>query len=135
MKGSYVLLICLCERKQITIGKLGTIGFNAGWYAYIGSALNSLPGRINRHLRNNKTFHWHIDYFLQHATIKEVYYKENRKRKECEIATEFSKHCNHITSFGCSDCRCQSHLFNESKKQLLQIIEYFEMIKYSRENT
>ncbi len=135
MKGSYVLLSYLCERKKIIIGKLGRIEFNSGWYAYVGSALNSLPGRINRHLRNNKKFHWHIDYFLQHATIKAVYYKENIKREECMIATEFSKHCNQITDFGCSDCGCQSHFFYASKKQLLHIIDHFEMIEYSKENT
>lgn len=135
MKGSYVLLIYLDKKKEITIGKLGTATFNPGWYAYVGSALNSISGRINRHLKENKKLHWHIDYFLQHTNINIVFYKESNLREECMIAEEFSKHCNYIPGFGCSDCHCQSHLFYDSKKQLMQIIEHFNMIEYPKENT
>lgn len=135
MKGSYILLIYLNKKKEITIGKLGTIAFNPGWYAYVGSALNSLSGRINRHLKNGKKLYWHIDYFLQDTTVKTVFYKESEIHEECMIAEEFFKECKQITGFGCSDCHCQSHLFYDSKKQLLQIIEHFNMIEYPKQNT
>jgi Uri superfamily endonuclease len=135
MKGSYILLIYLNKKKEITIGKLGTITFNPGWYAYVGSALNSLSGRINRHLKHGKKLHWHIDYFLQDTTVKTVFYKESEIHEECMIAEEFFKKCKQIKGFGCSDCHCQSHLFYDAKKQLLKIIEHFNMIEYPKQNT
>ena len=60
MKGSYVLLIEIGQEKEIQIGSIGNIYFKKGFYAYIGSALNGLEQRIERHIRKDKRFHWHI---------------------------------------------------------------------------
>ena len=59
MKGSYILLIKQDENSNICIGSLGNIEFTSGYYAYIGSALNGISQRVNRHLRSNKKLHWH----------------------------------------------------------------------------
>ena len=69
LKGIYTLLIKLDKPQAITIGKLGSVSFPAGYYAYVGSALNGLESRIVRHLKKEKSFHWHIDYFLQKARV------------------------------------------------------------------
>ena len=93
------------------MGALGEICFDEGYYAYIGSALNGLNGRINRHLKKGKKLHWHIDYLLESATVKSVVTAKTEKRIECELAELFSGEFRRINGFGSSDCRCRSHLF------------------------
>ncbi len=72
MKGSYILIIQVKKDMKVKIGKLGILSFKRGYYAYVGSAMNGLEGRIRHHLRHNKKMHWHIDYFLSKAEIKEI---------------------------------------------------------------
>jgi Uri superfamily endonuclease len=111
MKGSYILVIELKKDKTIQVGKLGKIHFKKGIYAYVGSAFNGLEARINRHLRKTKKKHWHIDYLLDFAEVVDVFYKENEKKEECYIAKKLEENSAPIPGFGCSDCRCKSHLF------------------------
>ena len=55
MKGTYCLIINLNNTSKIKIGKkLGKIEFDKGYYVYVGSAMNSLESRINRHLSDEK---------------------------------------------------------------------------------
>ncbi len=121
MKGSYVLIIKNKNNQKIQIGKLGKIFFKKGYYAYIGSGLNSLEGRINRHTRKNKKFHWHIDYLLEKTEIENVFYKESIEKEECKIANNFSV-MESILGFGCSDCNCKSHLFYVEKNKIENIL-------------
>ena len=128
MKGTYVLIIENHADTKLKIGKIGMIEFKKGFYAYVGSALSGLEQRIERHLRDvgkNKKLHWHIDYFLANprVEVKEVVCAETEERKECEIAANMSMHLDSIAQFGCTDCRCKSHLFfsnslTELKKQV-----------------
>lgn len=111
MKGTYILLIRLIQRMDIQIGALGQFSFKEGGYAYVGSALGKLEGRIKRHLRQKKNLHWHIDYLLTEARLEEVYYGISDERKECEIAQELSNDLTSYPNFGSSDCDCKSHLF------------------------
>lgn len=112
MKGCYILLMELPEDETLKIGKLGRIKFKKGFYAYVGSGMNNLEKRVERHLQKRKKLHWHIDYFLKRAVIKEVFYAESNKREECKIARKFAKtYTRGIKNFGCSDCKCPSHLF------------------------
>lgn len=110
-KGSYLLVIELPENMTITIGKRKVMSFKKGCYGYMGSALNGLEPRIRRHLNSQKKLHWHIDYLLTHAKIKQVFVKESTRREECDIANAFTQLLRAIPGFGCSDCDCQSHLF------------------------
>ena len=126
MKGSYVLLIELEEDTTIKVGKLGNIFFKKGFYAYVGSALNGIEQRIQRHIRKNKKIHWHIDYLLNYAKIKDAFYRESNEKEECNIANKFGK-LESVYGFGCSDCECKSHLFYGSKKEILQIISNLDM--------
>jgi Uri superfamily endonuclease len=131
MKGSYVLIINLENDKNIQVGKLGKIFFKKGYYAYVGSALNNLDKRIERHLRKQKKFHWHIDYLLAHSVIIDVYYKETNKKDECEKANIFTKLLS-IEGFGCSDCKCKSHLFYGELHSIMKHIIKLNMEKYLR---
>ncbi len=114
-KGSYVLLMELRRPQEMTIGKLGPIRFRKGFYYYVGSAMNGLDARVDRHRRNEKRMHWHIDYLLREAEIKDVLRIESRKRLECIIAGRLSEKLDSVRGFGCSDCGCRSHLFYSEK--------------------
>lgn len=111
LKGIYALLIKLHKPRTITVGKRGKIAFPAGYYAYMGSALNGLESRISRHLKKEKALHWHIDYFLQKAQVEEIIYSLTEKDKECIIASQLVQKLKPIPHFGSSDCRCLSHLY------------------------
>jgi Uri superfamily endonuclease len=111
-KGVYVLLISIKKSIEVNVGALGTRRFAKGWYSYVGSAQNCLEKRVQRHLRRTKPKFWHIDYLLgnESAKIAKVFYKELAKPEECKIAERLSKNGVPIAHFGCSDCRCVSHL-------------------------
>jgi Uri superfamily endonuclease len=113
LKGTYCLLIYLKQNSQINVGKLGEINFKAGYYIYVGSALNSLETRIKRHLRDDKKMFWHVDYLLdvKDAGIDNVQFVISDEKLECDLASQISKNGIIITGFGCSDCKCESHLF------------------------
>ena len=130
MKGSYILLIELKHDRDIQIGSIGKISFKKGFYAYIGSALNSLEQRIERHVRVDKKLHWHIDFFLEHARVFEVFYKKSSDRKECYIANIFNEKLQYIPDFGCSDCKCKSHLFFGELLDIRGLIKDINMEKY-----
>ena len=123
MKGTYLLLINLNENKSINIGKLGEIFFKKGNYIYVGSALNGLEQRINRHRRKEKRLHWHIDYLLRFGKITKIYYKRGEIREECDFARFFSERLTPIIGFGCSDCNCKSHLFYDSKNYISRLAD------------
>jgi Uri superfamily endonuclease len=130
MKGSYLIIAEMDANKRVSIGRLGDVEFNKGFYVYVGSALNGLEQRIQRHLRSNKKTHWHIDYLLKHATVTDVFYKENNAREECIIAKKFEGTLPSILGFGCSDCKCKSHLFYGSYKEIKQVIDRLNMKSY-----
>lgn len=113
--GSYVLIIHLAESTTITVGKLGTFEFPAGWYAYAGSALGGggLAARLAYHHRRDKSFQWHIDYLLVHADLVEIWWAVESKRKECIWASALRAIPGArvpVANFGASDCRCLAHL-------------------------
>jgi len=120
MKGTYILLIELPESREIKLGALGAIPLHAGFYAYVGSALNGLEARIARHLRKEKKPYWHIDYLLVHGRVQNIFYVEGSQKKECDIARNLAARFNSIKGFGSSDCDCVSHLFYSTDKRKLE---------------
>lgn len=119
--GSYVLLLHLSRSTTIAIGRLGTFEFEAGWYAYSGSALGpgGLAARLDYHQRREKKFHWHIDYFLAHADLVEIWWAADIKRKECIWASALRAIPGTrvpVANFGATDCRCLSHLVYFSRR-------------------
>ena len=120
MKGAYLLVIEVSKPIKLKIGKLGVKEFPKGIYIYVGSAMNNLEKRIERHMRKNKKLFWHIDYLLSDSNvkIKEVYVKESEKKEECEIAKIISKLGTPVLGFGSSDCKCNAHLFKLSANKL-----------------
>jgi Uri superfamily endonuclease len=125
--GTYALLLKLDKQERITIGKLGTFDFPAGYYLYVGSALGpgGLRARLARHRRSRESssesnrgqtsqkLHWHIDYLLQRAQLIEVWSVASAERLECkwgQVARGLSGAQVLVQGFGSSDCRCPAHL-------------------------
>ncbi|MFQ6087599.1 MAG: DUF123 domain-containing protein [Candidatus Methanofastidiosia archaeon] len=111
-KGVYCLILFLCETCRLEVGKLGIIEFPKGYYCYVGSAMNSLKKRIERHLRGDKRVHWHIDYLLEVAHIEEVLKFKTSERIECFLSKKlYALSDGFIKDFGSSDCGCRTHLY------------------------
>ncbi len=113
MKGSYILVLQLEAATRLGVGKLGTFDFPAGWYLYCGSAFNGLESRVRRHLRQDKKYHWHIDFLTTAAAVSQVWWTEGAERRECSWAGTARDHPGAtlpVPGFGSSDCRCDSHL-------------------------
>lgn len=128
MRGTYVLLIRVPYDTMLSVGELGKLSFKAGYYAYVGSALSGLKKRVGRHLKREKTLHWHIDYLLTRGQVVDVIQAQSKTRKECKIAGELAKHFPSIQGFGSSDCHCRSHLFFDPDfhKLIKQVIVSFK---------
>ena len=112
---------------KINVGRIGTLSFARGLYAYVGSALGpgGLKARILRHLSNNKKKFWHIDYLLEQSHVVAVIIIEKSKKLECVIAREFlGRGVDMVKGFGCSDCRCPSHLFRiEHVNDVIKVVK------------
>jgi Uri superfamily endonuclease len=122
MKGSYILIMENGRNSRIRVGSPGTLFFPPGLYAYVGSAMRGLEARIDRHLRRQKKTFWHIDYFLKSRNVKirQVYYRLSNRKEECEIARKLSRYGCAVKGFGCSDCRCEGHLFRLKDMRFLE---------------
>lgn len=130
MKGVYLLVMELPKNTSVMVGKHGFVYFQQGYYVYVGSALNGLEQRIERHLRKQKKIHWHIDYLLPSTEIVDIFYKESNRRDECRIARVFERTFPGILGFGCSDCACSSHLFYGSSKEISKVVVDLQMKSY-----
>ncbi len=112
MKGSYILIIFLKEDRVIDVGKLGRFLFPKGYYAYVGSAMNSIEKRIERYLRRDKKLKWHIDYLLLYGKVVYVFKIPSEKKIECRVARKIESIGRIVAKkFGSTDCNCRSHLF------------------------
>ena len=114
-KGIYILHLELESECQRVVGKLGTIRFAAGHYAYVGRAFGSggLAARLSHHLRLAASPHWHIDFLQPHLCVREIWYGRTPPSDEHRWAWALSQIRGATLpaeGFGSSDCRCQSHL-------------------------
>lgn len=137
VKGTYILILQLKKMKQITIGKLGEIKFSPGYYAYVGSAFG--PGGLNSRIKHHRQtpkerFHWHIDYLREEAKLKQVWASDHEENLEHEWASVLREIAiKPISKFGCSDCKCESHLFHF--KTLKSIKPFKEIIAQKKYKT
>jgi len=113
--GIYTIVLRLERPLEIEVGSLGRLSFAAGLYSYTGSARG--PGglkRVDRHLQImqgiRSTRRWHIDYLLPHTRLQEVIVTRTSSNLECRIASRIGEQLMPVQGFGCTDCRCISHL-------------------------
>lgn len=112
--GTYVLILQVPKSLQIAIGRLGTVWFESGLHAYVGSALGpgGLAARLRRHVTGSPKRHWHMDHLRPHASLRGALIAEGRSRKECIWAKQLAMMADGcIEGFGASDCSCSGHLF------------------------
>ena len=123
-KGTYVLILCLCQTQRLTIGRLGSFIMGAGHYAYLGSAFGpgGVAARVGHHLDRAKSLRWHIDYLLTIAEPVEAWFASSDRKLEKDWADLMPRvpglhPC--IPRFGASDHRRgnkTSHLFYSRKR-------------------
>lgn len=125
MKGTYCLVIKVDEDCEAKVGALSKVRFAKGYYTYVGSAMNSLEGRIERHLKKRKRKHWHIDYLLakKQAKVVNIFTKESKIREECSVAEKVARIGKAVNGFGCSDCKCKAHLFKVNRRELERLLK------------
>ena len=115
LTGQYILLLHVGDDVDLTIGKLGTFEFPAGWYTYVGSAFGAggLMGRLKHHLKPVERPHWHIDYFRQAAQIQEIWLAPDAEKHEeewVELMLAVPGATILFDGFGASDSSQESHL-------------------------
>jgi Uri superfamily endonuclease len=105
---------------MVQIGNLGNFTFPPGDYVYVGSALGTggLRARIQRLLRPDRRFHWHIDWLVAEIPIVGSWYVSCDQRLEClwaQALKDIPQIIIPASGFGSSDCRargssCPAHL-------------------------
>ncbi len=111
--GTYVLLLDFFSSMDIEVGRLGVLHFEPGRYCYVGSAMGGLDQRLSRHLRDDKKVRWHVDRLTIPADRREAWESYPDCVGECDLA-HCAEECGMVPvhpGFGCSDCRCRTHLF------------------------
>jgi Uri superfamily endonuclease len=134
-KGIYCLIF-QNPASSIRVGALGTISFSDGWHVYTGSAQG--PGgmsRVRRHVgyaeHGLKKPRWHVDYLLGSTRFRLVYAVcgITAGRMECSLSTLIlNSAIRPVSRFGCSDCRCSSHLGYFSTDPLMEVVSAFEKL-------
>lgn len=123
-RGTYVLSITLGSDLDIEVGALGTLHFSEGLYCYAGSAMGGIDQRVSRHIRREKTVKWHVDHLTTRADSVEAWTSYPDFIPECELAS-MAVECGMVPSvrgFGCSDCRCPTHLFLADGDSLMSLV-------------
>jgi sugar fermentation stimulation protein A len=134
-RGSYLMTLQLAQPVTETVGALGTIDFQAGWYVYAGSAQRGLAARMARHQRKaGKARHWHLDYLTPHAAGIEAWPVASERNLECRLSAALRTiGGQEVPGFGSSDCGCISHLFRfgaapRTDPAFIQLILYFRHV-------
>jgi Uri superfamily endonuclease len=115
------------------VGALGEIAFRNGWHVYVGSALGSGGlARLSRHVSlsraKDKQPKWHVDYLScsDYFELRYTVHALTGDQLECRLAEMLGEP--HVPSFGCSDCRCPSHLFFRQKNPHDEIVSAFNRL-------
>lgn len=121
--GTYTLVIEVPSARTIQVGALGEYDFEAGWYAYTGSALG--PGGFGRVTRHRELAagardvrHWHVDYLLGATGVSlDAVVRSPGAAIECAVAQTITG--TPVPDFGSSDCDCASHLTYDPQRRSL----------------
>ncbi len=113
--GTYALILQSHSPQSIQVGRWGGLELQPGYYIYVGSAFGpgGVRARVSRHLRRDKRKHWHIDYLRDYMNPLEVwvsYEVDHLEHEWAGVLIEMSEMIP-IQGFGCSDCKCYTHLF------------------------
>lgn len=114
--GTYALILLSDSNARVQISRWGEIELVPGYYLYVGSAFGpgGVRARVSRHCRADKPKHWHIDYLREYVVPVVVWisYESEQLEHKWSQALSDKTEMTPIPGFGCSDCRCHSHLFH-----------------------
>ena len=108
----YVVLTYVPRRTTVPVGALGSVAFERGWYAYVGSAARARRARLARHLAPFKPLRWHADYLFAAFPARRAWLVDGAAG-ECELAGALAAlpgAARRPRRFGAGDCRCAGHL-------------------------
>jgi Uri superfamily endonuclease len=108
----YVVVTWVPRRAAVTVGALGIVCLERGWYAYVGSAVRARRARVARHLAPGKSLRWHADYLFPAFPARRAWLVDGALG-ECELAGGLAGlpgAARRPPRFGASDCRCAGHL-------------------------
>ena len=131
--GSYIIMLHIAADVDVSVGGLGTVHFAPGYYLYVGTAKRALTKRMDRHLRKNKKFHWHIDYLRNYADSCVAIPIRSSEPLEQQLAAALQGIADgFIPAFGSTDCDCASHLFRFTENPIrsqpfIDMLQYFRM--------
>ena len=122
--GTYALILRCESAARVRIGRLGVLAATRGYYIYIGSAFGpgGLAPRLAHHQRTPTRPHWHIDYLRTHARLIEIWFTQDAQPREhlwADLIGAARGATIPLPGFGCSDCRCRSHLFHFARRPSL----------------
>lgn len=113
--GTYVLVLRADSPQRIRIGRWGALSTRRGYYLYVGSAFGpgGVNARVQRHCRDTKACRWHIDYLREVTTPVEAWCGFGSRDLEHRWAQVLGgmSGVSSMSGFGCSDCKCEAHLF------------------------
>jgi Uri superfamily endonuclease len=118
--GTYALVLYSESDTVIQAGRRHRMNVEPGYYIYTGSAFGpgGVRARVTRHCRGGTSRHWHIDYLREAVTPLYAWYSLEPVNLEHDRARALSEMAvvSPVKGFGCTDCRCFSHLFHMAKK-------------------
>jgi Uri superfamily endonuclease len=113
--GTYALILECAVLAELRIGRRLRMDTEPGYYIYVGSAFGpgGVRARVSRHFQKEKVKRWHIDFLREFVTFREVWYSHAPEHLEHVWARIFKDMAGYssVEGFGCSDCKCWSHLF------------------------
>ena len=121
--GTYLIVMKIDKDIEITRPKRMIL--KKGYYAYVGSAMNSLIGRLKRHLIKGKKIHWHIDQLTERGEVVLIIAFVGRKIEE-EFSESLSKRFVVVERFDSSDLKVKGNLFFlENLRKIFEVLKDF----------
>ena len=133
-RGTYVLFLTFNSPFSSDVGSLGHIDLPPGEYCYVGSAMGGLAHRLDRHLAKEKKVRWHIDRLTLVADHMVAFESYHDPIPECRLGVlaEESGCIPVVKGFGCSDCKCQTHLFSVPDDARPRLIKTAGLTEYGQ---
>ncbi len=116
----YIVLTRVPRRTKLSVGSLGTVTIERGWYAYVGSAARAREARVARHLAREKPLRWHADYLFTMFPAAHAWLVDGAVG-ECDLAGALAAlpGAQRLPRrFGAGDCRCAGHLVRFARRPL-----------------
>ena len=112
-------MLQLARPVVLDVGRLGRVALAPGYYVYVGSAFGpgGLRARLRRHWAGSGRRHWHVDYLRAVTRPVAAWYQAQQASREHDWAAALARGrgLQPVPGFGCTDCRCESHLYHAVK--------------------